>query len=140
MKENGLFPEWPEVWQRVYTGYLRHISVLKEILNEQKELKEQGYGDPTDGFVRTALKVTEQENQALWEAQKGRDPVALMQCLERTLQGLRWYGEADLSWSAVWEIYRAEFEEWLKNIRHYLGLGYQDPQKFMDYTEHRWTL
>lgn len=139
MSSDDFFPEWPEVWRRVHAGYARHVAVLREVLAEQEELRKRGYGDPLDGFVATALYVAEVENRALWEAQKRRDASALVECLERTLQGLRWYVDVDLSWSAVWERYRPEFHEWIKEVRQFLDFGRRDPRRFIDYTGYGWT-
>lgn len=141
MSENNYyFPEWPDVWRRVTFGYGRHIQMLKEMAIELEQLTRQGYGDPADGFVSTALQAAEVENAALWEAQKKYNAAGLAQCLERTLQSLRWYVEVDLSWSAVWENYKAEFNEWIRDVRRYLDFGREDPEMFIDYTTYKWTL
>lgn len=131
---------WPDVWKRIIEGYGRHIDTLKEMLAEQEELNKHGYGDPLDGFVSAALQAVEVENKALWEAQKRYDAVGLSQCFERTMQSFRWYAEADLSWSAVWERYEPEFYQWIKDIERYLEFGRRDPEMFINYTTYRWTL
>jgi len=138
---NGITPPpWPEVWRRIRGGYGYHVQVLKKMLAEQEELNKQGYGNPLDGFVSAALHAAEFERDAALKAQKDYSAEKLMQAFERTLQGLFYYADADLSWSETWNDYRPVFNSWISDIRKFLKYGRQEPDLFIDYTTRKWEL
>jgi len=131
---------WPEVWWRIRAGYGRHVQVLEEMAVERLALERDGYGDPQDGFVSAALHAARFERDAAFDAQKAHSAEALAHTFERTLQDLRYYADADLGWSRVWEEYWPEFVSWTADIRSFLELGRRDPARFIDYTTRGWEL
>jgi hypothetical protein len=130
---------WPDVWHTVATGFVRHEDILKQMLEEWNALRAEGYGDPLDGFVSTALHAHRLDTRAVFEAVEQKDAAGLLQALTRVLMGLsRYYNEADLDWSVTWEQYENEYARWLDAIRLFVDLGHKDKDAFIDYTTRRW--
>ena len=131
---------WLHIWDVVSNGYYTHAKTLSAMIEEQARLTQLGYGDPLDGFLATALNAIKFEHDAVTEARHAQDAQRLIDGLTRTLEGLPYYAEADLSWSAIWQSYEGEFEQWIKAIQTYLSLGYEHPQEFVSYTSRSWRV
>ncbi|MCL6441866.1 MAG: hypothetical protein K6T83_00125 [Alicyclobacillus sp.] len=132
---------WPDVWHTVASGFSRHEQILERMLEEWNALREQGYGDPLDGFLSTALHAHRLDTVAVFEAVEQKNAAGLLQALTRVLAGVaRYYSESDLDWSVAWEQYQNEFGHWLDAIRAYVELGHNDKDAFIEYTTRRWTV
>jgi hypothetical protein len=126
---------WIEVWKTVVEGFKKHDEILESMMEELNTLREQGYGNPLDGFVSSAIHAHRWDTGALLDSVEKRDADGLLHVLTSVLGGIaRNYSEADFSWSAIWENYQTEYGSWLDAMRDYVVLGYQDKQAFIDYT------
>ena len=149
-------PDGYDLWVSIRWRAMEHLKeTLTAMIAERRQLIEQGFhgGWAATAFLNTALQnlvreikelddttrmddATRFENGELKDADKRECITTLRHALTKILQDAKYYADADLSWSAIWESFDGEYGEMLANIRRYLTLGDEDSDSFICCTQH----